>query len=288
MPTYKEISKIKDELLTLREKKVKGSLTKQQENLYESLIDDFVKVAKDKVEGKSVNLYSLQNTLKKLYNNDFPETFAEVVKSSYSINNLNFQYFSTLVDTNRLDEIKDKTAKVINKSLGITEKGKLITNGFIDKAIENKAVQKRFAKEVNVILDGSPDVKLMQHKLKEFINGNEASTGLLERYYRTFANDLIANIDRTGSLVYADELELTSFYYAGGLISSSRSFCELRNGKIFNREEAERWSNTPFIKDMYKTNINDYVPLIDMGGYGCRHRADFITDDLAKAKKKKK
>jgi hypothetical protein len=288
MPGYKEISKLKTELIDRRESKIKGSLTYQQNHLYESVVNDFVMVAKDKVEGRPTNLYALQRELKRQYELSFPSVMQEAVKASSAINNLNLKYFSTLVDTNRLDEIAEKTDKVVNKSLGIDENGLLKENGFIDKTLESKKVQRMFVKEVNNILDGSPDLALMQHKLKEFITGTKQSTGLLERYYRTFANDLLANIDRTGSLIYANELELNNFYYAGGIILSSRSFCKSKNGKIFTRSEAERWKDSAFIRDMYGANISDYEPLIMMGGYGCLHRPDWITSDIAKEMKSKK
>lgn len=287
MPTYKEISKLKNDLLDARENKIKRTLSYQQQNLYDSLLNDFLKAAKDKIEGKKVDIYKLQAELKKQYALNFPEVMSEVVKASDSITNLNDRYFSTLVDSGRLGEIQDKTFAVINKTLGVSDKGKLITGGFIDKIIENKGVQQAFAKKVNNILNGSPDIVLMQHKLKEFIVGSKESTGLLERHYRTFAKDLISNIDRTGALVYANELELNSFYYSGGIILTSRSFCKSKNGKVFTRAQAERWKDSAFITDMYGMNINDYEPLIDMGGYGCNHRPDWITEDLAKKIRKK-
>lgn len=286
MPTYKEISALKSELLDARERKIKRKLSYQQEQMFDSLIDDFVKIAQDKVDGKKVDIYKLQSEIKKQYSLYFPEVMAEVVKASDSITNLNERYFSTLVDSNRLGEIQDKTFSIINKTLGVKDDGKLITGGFIDKVIENKGVQKLFTKNVTAILQGNPDIGLMKHKLKEFITGSKESTGLLERHYRTFANDLISNIDRTGSLVYANELELNHFYYSGGIILSSRSFCKSKNGKIFTRAEAERWKDSAFITSMY-TNKSDYEPLIDMGGYGCRHRPDWVTIEVAKAKKKK-
>jgi len=288
VPTYKEISKLKSELLDARENKIQRKLSIQQQSLYDSLLNDFVKVAKDKIEGKKVDIYKLQAELKKQYALNFPEVMADVVKASESITNLNDRYFSTLVDSNRLGEIQDKTFAVINKTLGVTEAGKLITGGFIDKVIENKNVQKLFTKKVNAILDGSPDIVVMQTKLKEFITGSKESTGLLERHYRTFASDLISNIDRTGSLVYANELDLQHFYYSGGVILSSRSFCKSKNGKVFTRAEAERWKDSAFITDMYGTEVGTYEPLIDMGGYGCRHRPDWITSDLAKIIRAKK
>lgn len=286
MPTSREVSKIKSELIFQREQKIKGSLELQQQRLYESLLSDFVKVAKDKVDGNKTDIYKLQRELNKQYELQFPDVLRETVKASLAANDLNQIYFSSLVDSNRLDEIKDKTVKVINRSLGMDENNKIKTGGFMDRALEKKTVQKSFAKEVNTILSGSPDIVLMQTKLKEFITGTKGSTGLLERYYRTFANDLISNIDRTGSLVYANELELNNFYYGGGLLLSSRSFCVSKNGKIFSRAEAENWKDSAFITSMYGSNLSDYEPLINMGGYGCKHRADWITDELAKDSKK--
>ena len=287
MLTYKEISRLKNDLLDARENKIKRTLSYQQENLYNSLLNDFLKAAKDKIDGKKVDIYKLQYELKKQYQLYFPEVMSEVVKASETITNLNDRYFSTLVDSGRLGEIQNKTAAVINKTLGVTDKGKLITGGFIDKIIENKGAQKSFTKKVNEILNGSPDIVLMQSKLKEFIIGNKQSTGLLERHYRTFASDLISNIDRTGALVYANELELNSFYYSGGVILTSRSFCKTKNGKVFTRSEAARWKDSAFITNMYGMNLSDYEPLIDMGGYGCKHRPDWITEDIAKKIKKK-
>lgn len=288
MPKYKEISKLKTELIDRRESRIKGSLTYQQDHLYESILTDFVMVAKTKIEGKPTNLYALQRELKQQYELNFPSVMQETVKASTAITDLNLKYFSTLLGSSDLDKIAVKTEKVINRSLGIDENGILKPGGFIDKTLESKKVQRMFTKEVTNILAGNPDIGLMQHKLKEFITGTKQSTGLLERYYRTFANDLLANIDRTGSLVYANELELNDFYYAGGIILSSRSFCKSKNGKIFTRSEAERWKDSAFIRDMYGININDYEPLIMMGGYGCLHRPDWITSEIAKKLKSKK
>lgn len=284
MPSYSEISKIKSDLLDAREKKIKRKLNLQQQNLYDSLINDFVKVAQDKIDGKKVDIYKLQTELKKQYQLYFPEVMSDVVNASASITNLNNRYFSTLLETNALKSIQTKATSIINKTLGVTGSGNLVSGGFIDKVIANQSVQKKFTKEVGKILNGSPDIVLMQQNLKEFITGSKASTGLLERYYRTFANDLIHNIDRTGSLVYANELDLQHFYYAGGKILTTRSFCETKNGKIFTRTEAEKWKDSAFITGMYGENISEYDPLINLGGYGCRHRCNWITEDLAKSK----
>ncbi len=282
MPTFKEVSKIKSDFITKREDAISTSLADQQSNLYDKLLSDFIKIASNKVDGKNVSTSTLQAQFKKHYNENFTDVMKQTINASKSLTDLNQMYFSTLMDSNKLDEIHDNTKKLVDKSLGVTDNNKLISGGFTDKALDNKKVQKLFVKEVNVILSGNPDVNLMQNKLKDFIIGNKKGGGILERYYRNFASDLLISIDRSNSLVYANELELQSFFYGGGLLTSSRSFCISKNGKIFSRAEAEKWKDSTFITSMYGEKINDYQPLIDMGGYGCRHTPDWITQDIAK------
>lgn len=281
MPTYKEVSKIKSDFISKKEDGISLAIGNQQDSLYDKLLGDFIKIATKKINGEPVDINKLQVLFKKYYDENFIIIIRNTINASKSLTDLNQMYFSTLLDSNRLDEIHDNTKRLVDKSLGVTDSNKLISGGFTDKALSNKQVQKTFIKEVKVILSGSPDVNLMQNKLKDFIVGNKKSTGILERYYRNFANDLLINIDRSNSLVYANELELQSFFYGGGLLTSSRSFCISKNGKIFTRSEAEKWKDSTFITSMYGENINDYEPLINMGGYGCRHTPDWITQYVA-------
>lgn len=281
MPRYKEVSKIKTDFIQKKQDAIGNTLADQQSNLYDKLLGDFMKLAKDKADGNQVNTNKLQAQFRKYYDANFTDVMKQTINASKSLTDLNQMYFSTLLDSNQLQDIHDKTKKLVDKSLGVTDSNKLITGGFTDKAIDNKQVQKIFVKEVNKILTGNPDVNLMQNKLKDFIIGTDASTGILERYYRNFAQGLLIKIDRSNSLVYANELDLQSFYYGGGLLTTSRSFCISKNGKIFSRAEAENWKDSAFITGMYGVNINDYQPLIDMGGYGCHHTPDWITQDIA-------
>lgn len=281
MPTYREVSKLKSDFILKKEDAINNTLNYQQQNLYDKLLNEFIKIASNKVDGKEININKLQIQFKKFYNENFSDVMKQTITASKSLTDLNQMYFSTLLDSNQLDVIHENTKKLVNKSLGIDENGKLKQGGFTDKILENQRVQKLFVKEVKVILSGNPDVALMQEKLKNFIIGNKKSVGILESYYRNLSQNLLTGIDRSNSLVYANELELQSFFYGGGLLTSSRSFCISKNGKIFTRAEAEKWKDSTFITTMYGENINDYDPLINMGGYGCRHTPDWITQDIA-------
>jgi hypothetical protein len=282
MPTYKEVSKIKRELIIKRESSINNNLNKQQAELYDSLLKDFIKVASSKIDGKPVNVNQLIAQFKKFYKENFVDIMKQTVDASKSLTDLNQMYFATLLNSNRLDQIHNTTKSIIDKRLGIDPNGKLKQGGFIDKAIDNKKIQVKFAKEVNSILSGNPDMLTMQNKLKDFIIGNKKDSGLLESHYRTVSKDLLNSIDNGNSLIYADELQLNSFFYSGGLMTTSRSFCQTKNGKIFTRSEAQKWKDSKFIMDMYGDNIDEYDPFNLPGGYGCNHTQDWITDELAK------
>jgi hypothetical protein len=87
------------------------------------------------------------------------------------------------------------------------------------------------------------------------------------------------------------------FIYQGGLINDSRDFCAAHNNKVWYYKEAFYWGEwTPSkgeypsgyeIKqiDIYKVpsylNYPDYDPLIDRGGYNCRHSLGWISEDMA-------
>lgn len=287
MPTRKEVSKIKQDFIEKRNAAIQSKINQLQEEIYNNLIPDFLAMAKlqeiKKESNKSnlAQLNRLEAQLKKGMTNGFPDVMRETVKASRAMGDLNQMYFSTLVDSDRLDEIRDKTDRIVNRRLGIDDNGKILKDGFVDKTLRTNRVQREFIKEVKRLVSTNTDIQSMQKQLKAFIVGNENNAGLVNRYYRTFATDILNNIDRGNSLIYANELDLNYGYYSGGLIKSSRSFCIKNNGKIFSRQQMESWKNDPFIKKMYGDKIDDYDPLITPGGYGCLHSIDWVTNELA-------
>lgn len=288
MPTPKEVSKIKQDWIAKRKAVIDSKLNQVQEEIYNGVIADFLALAKqEEIRNQSsklsvAQLNLLERQVKKGMLNGFPDAMKETIKASRALGDLNLMYFSTLVDSNRLDDLKDKNQRIIDKRLGVDENGKLIKDGFTDKTIKSDKVQKEFITEVRRILGQNGDVQMLQARLKTLILGGPERGGLVQRYYNTFATNILNTIDRNNNNFYADELALTYFYYGGGLIKTSRSFCVERNGKIFSREQAEKWRDTPFIRKMYGKKISDYDPLTMMGGPGCLHAADWITDELAK------
>lgn len=231
MPTYKEVAKLKSDFILKKENVIKGALNNQQENLFDKLLQEFIKLATEKIKGNEPSTYNLQNQFNKFYKENFVDVLRQNINYSRSLTDLNQMYFSTLMDSNRLYEIHNKTKLLVDKQLGIDSNGKLKQNGFTDKILGSDKAKKKFIKEVQNILNGNPDILSMQNKLKDFVLGSKNQTGILESHYRTFSQDILTGIDRSNSLVYANELQLQSFYYGGGLLTSSRSFCVSKMAK---------------------------------------------------------
>lgn len=282
MPTSKQVSRLKAEQIDKKQKAIGAKITTMQENLYDKVSTQFLTLLNKRDKEKDLpSTNQIQNIVKKEFNAAFPDIMREVVKSSRSVSDLNLMYYSTLLDSDQLDVIRDQTSKTIDRKLGIDENGKIKQGGFLDRAIDDRKIQNDFVKLVNKLMQSGQDAQSIQEKLKEFMIGSKLSGGFIEQYYKGFAGTLLTEIDRGNNLVYADKLQLNYFYYSGGLILSSRPFCIDKNGKILHRDQAERWKDDSRIKKMYGKEISSYVPLRDFGGPNCLHGADFITDDMA-------
>lgn len=96
-------------------------------------------------------------------------------------------------------------------------------------------------------------------------------TDSLESRLPSDLNTQLAAFQRSVSLQKGEQLGLDYFLYAGGLIKTSRPFCQERAGKIFSVAEAKTWDN------------GQGLPVIPyLGGWNCRHTMVFM--DLEKAK----
>lgn len=293
MPTRKEVSKIKADFIVKREAFIRSKISLQQESLYNELVDIFIDFYAKKVN-KSVNqltaqdtsnaIYQLENQIKKFGLDAHPETLREYVKSASSLGDLTLMYYSTMYENHsQLEEIKLKASQVINKKLGVNEDGSLKKNGFIQKMMLSKSIQKQIIAESRKAISNNYDLNTLKEKLKNLIVGNPElkQNGVIQKHYNTYAKDLLNSVSNNYSNLFAKELDLEHAIYAGGLIKTSHKICIENNGKIFTREQIENLRKDPRIVKMYGDNIDEYDPFTLPGGYGCLHSWDWITPDLA-------
>lgn len=283
MATRKEVSKIKADFIQQKEAEIKRKVTLQEQKLYERLIDLYMKNRPD-ASAKSLlsSVAAFEKEIRSFTIENNPSVYRSYLEGSKQLSSLSQQYFNTMIeDPEKLLKIKEQTDKVINKKFGVNDDGTLKKDGFIQKAIQDKSIQKQIIKEVRKAITNNADLETVKETFRKIIVGTPETMGILQRHYNTMAKDILARIDNGNNKIYADELELQHAYYAGGLIKSSRALCIKNNGKIFTRDQIEKLRDDPFIKDMYGDKINDYDPFEQPGGYGCLHSWDWITADLA-------
>jgi hypothetical protein len=162
--------------------------------------------------------------------------------------------------------------------------GKLVRGGYLQSFFDNNSIgldlKQMTAKAMTSNMDKKDYIKL----LKDKITGTDEYKGGLDRQFQRYAFDLYSHYDAAYNMILGNEFDFNYFIYQGGLVKDTREFCREHNGKVYSRDEAQEWINwkspTTGEKPSYM-GYPGYDPLIDLGGYNCRHLLGWISDELA-------
>jgi hypothetical protein len=267
-----------DAIIAAMEKKLGTS----QNQLFEQLVTDFVdKLDKDE-DGNIKNTLANKQKFSRLdaifnqFNNTTGIEIASVMVDQFDkIFNFNNKYFGNLTTPTILGSIFPDTETQINDWLGITNRGSLVENGYLQRIIQDPTVRNNVRDSMFQAIVTKQGYARVKSDLKDYILGlDEDQAGALKKYYRNFVYDTFSQVDRTQSKIIADKLALTYAIYEGGLIKTSRPFCIARNGKVFTSDEIAKF-------DPPTAKPPNYNPFTDLGGYGCRHHLNYIPETLA-------
>lgn len=111
--------------------------------------------------------------------------------------------------------------------------------------------------------------------LRETLYKNVIDGNVSEKYFARWTGDIYSQYQRVAANQVRKKIGLKHARYAGGLIETSRPFCIERNGNTYTEEEIESWADEDF-----QGKPDTYDPIIDLGGYNCRHRLDWISEEL--------
>lgn len=211
------------------------------------------------------------------------------------------KYFATLpMDATMRAILKSATRKAKETMMyrvGISAKnGKLIKDGFLQRFVNDTTIREQIQQLTMRYVTGQGKFSEFTTKLRDFITGDGNVDGAYEKYYRQFAYDSYSEYDNAYNENIATSLEMRAFIYQGGLMENSRLFCEEHNNHVYTRDEAAEWSKWTPAKAEYHDFGNEpdankvpgyiakfpgYQPLINLGGFNCRHYLTWITDDMA-------
>ncbi len=292
-----ELSKARLTYLDNREKLLQKRVDKLGLILFDKINKDFLNKLEISPDGKILNNaknISSVAAINSIYDNFNKQNNIPVVKSFVNdlsgIGALNKNYFDNVTGLNTSVSEKQAT-KVVNEQLGLNDKGGLVANGFVDKFIKDKAVADTIKKKTLKAITSGKGFQQLRQELQETVKGTKGqpNSGALHQYYRNNAYDTLTKVDRLYSDNMAKDLKLIYFYFSGGIIPTTRPFCKHNNGKIFNSIDFKKLTFKN-LQIKYRPGIPDgkhstWKPVIDLGGYGCRHTKDYIPTKLALRRK---
>jgi hypothetical protein len=321
MKTPKRITELlaqKQAFIDSNQDQLEKSVIKLQGELLDKIIAEIVPAldVKDGIIQDTKGNYQLLTGLNKLYS-DFTQTSVnviapQIINTTSGLVSIAENYFKAVLTS----ELTSKFAKIITDTTLKTDLriglkgGKMVLNGFLDTMIRGSSVEMDVKNFMSKSITGQIPTKdfitgftdLLKGVPREIEKDGEKviiREGRLEKEYKRYAYDLYQQYDRSYNGSVADQLGLNYFLYQGGLIGDSRDFCVCHNNKVWSREEAETWRDWTPSQGVYPAGYKikqkniyavpsylgypGYQPLVDFGGYRCRHSIGYISDELAKS-----
>lgn len=165
----------------------------------------------------------------------------------------------------------------ISNRIGISKDGQLIKGSYLDRLATAPKFKEELKDYVAKGLSENITLKEFQNGFLDLIEGSKDVDGAMLRYWKMETHDAFFSVSRAQDDLFAQKLGMEFFIYLPGKIDKTRSFCEEKIGKCFHRLDAEKWRD----KEWQGKN-KGYNPLINMGGYNCRHSPAWVSNLVVK------
>lgn len=278
---FKNLVKQRDDLITLLNAKFEGTVQDAQKQMLKAFMSGFVDMLQIDENGNIAQTSFNRNLLlsiDKLFT-DYAKKqhvaiLAQLVQGVGAVLNFNNKYYSNLSPQTNLLPLKQKVVDNMRGWLGI-DGDKTTENGYLSTLVKSDTVKNQLKYLSMKSVYGQKGWKQTKKDVEDFIEGkDEKSLGALQKYYRNYTYDLYSQIDRATGKTYADDLKFEFAIYEGGLIETSRPFCEEHNGNVYHISEILKF-DPPTAKQP------NYNPITDLGGYACRHHLNWIPNSMA-------
>lgn len=295
--TRQQLSELKKDFIEKRQDAMKTTFTAAEKRLYEQIFDKIVSGFETEngalvASGKNLNITSELNGIFKQFNkSEYSKIIGKFSGELGQIVDMNSDYFRNVADNatpERFNMVNKEVKSFMSKRIGLNNASEIVKDGYLDRLIKDETLKNKVKDKLLRGVTNKVPVKKLIKDLQDTIVGNDKVEGGLIQYFNTNIRDTYNQFDRTTSKLYADKLDLKYFVYQGGKIKTSRKFCLKHDGKCYSTDEAKLWEKQIGLKDSKGkpigpiANKSTYNPLVDCGGYNCRHSLDFISNSLAK------
>lgn len=196
-------------------------------------------------------------------------------------------YFTALDGSVDYKLLRAPLRAFLERTFGIDADGTPLPNGYLSTFLNDTGANRALLQYAYQAQASGMGLDAYRAGLEDITLGG-ASGGLLSKLHAE-ASDTFSQADRALQGLAADELGLEAALYQGGLIASSRPFCKIRNGKVFLRSEIEKMGTKADTYGGYTSKKDGefsgkpaaYTPLVDAGGYSCRHAWHFVSNVVA-------
>lgn len=210
-----------------------------------------------------------------------------VGENIWNIHNLNSRYYSTFLNVNRVQSASGNVLSTTLAKYGVNIDGSINPTGYLFNSVSDQTVSRRLKSVVMGAIQTEAPASKLRINMRNLLG--RVGVGLVETKLSEALPSGLLQVDRETNTQFANDLQLNHAIYQGGLIKTSREFCEERNNKVFTREEILRFGTS---RDKYGGYTNKsagefqgktktYNPLTDIGGYNCRHFYSWISEELA-------
>lgn len=292
MTLTEQLAKARAEFIDSRQENLSAVGKRLQELLLEAIIKklvDNLQTSKGKITDRTRNINlsaAIEKIFKAFSENEYKNFATQFASDIQTISALNIQYFGSISQENQraFQQTADTVANTMEARLGLKPNGELIPNGFLDSFIGDTTLKTDIRSTVYNAVTRQVSISDLSALLRTKLLGTIDFRGPIVSKFNQFIFDTYQQHDRATSKTFAQKLDLTYLLYAGGLIDTSRAFCEKRNGKVFTIDETKTWVDDPDLpktKEERSSGIILYDPLIDCGRFRCRHHVNYLPEILA-------
>ena len=266
MPTIFELITEKLNRLDSIPKKFLTNVDKAQYQILDSILkrmSEFNLTPQGTIQMTAENMLKAEeliNDLEQVFNkSDYIESVTEFASSFDIQKKITDKYFSKAFPDFSKKDFAEAVFQSSKKSAVESLSSATVKTKFLEPLKE----------QITQIVSSGMDYRDAVKYLREYAIGNDEESGKLLKYSKQIAYDSIAKSDRAYTSAVAEELQSEWFYYAGGLIKTSRDFCRERNGSYFHYKEVEDWSKLKWDGKMENTTSQNIYE--NLGGWNCNH-----------------